>query len=616
MYFEDSDENWQQEETKRQRSELEELKKIQEPFEHGYIRPDPEPLSLLPWWMQKSFKSISRDRKTAISFAVGLKDSKHVDISTRPLSPAPRNIAPLSVERLSPIIDPEEDIFGPGTEMSRPRTSNNSACTGRRTPKPGSPGSNRTVLKSADIPPLILSPNISTTIATEKRRHSLSQATPSKHSLIKITPRLSPALLSTASIAINLATRRSDVNDYKLSSSVINSPSVTPPPSISTATGGRMPLKSISGIIEPRAPDYSTTVWTSMSTNTARETKFLSSRETNNSSVDPLPNFSTVEIKRTYSPPTNTERVISRSQISVKCRHPSSFISAAAIVLPQVNTDTAMADLLQPSASTSSHSSAHSTSSIDQDISALDSPQDSPPSAEDPWPATAVHNRANSFTVSTIPDASTWSKRKPLNAKEAILRPLGTDIIPKLKQNDPLFLPVDADRLWYLGFVEEWKDFNKEVSDFWNSDKCRIALKEIKGYPIAPPHTPEQQPAGDDNGPEALTKYFQRNILELLQNIYNKLRKTSAMQDGKRRDRLYLGRAADEDLGNDEIPFTPRFVVKLEVDGEEEQETRLLGHVEYLGGRKGALTWGIQECTRNSWGSLRCVLGKLLSPIR
>jgi hypothetical protein len=377
-----------------------------------------------------------------------------------------------------------------------------------------------------------------------------------------------------------------------------------------------MPLRSISGIVEPRAPDYSTTVGTSMSMKTARKTKSLSSSETGNSSVDALPNLSTVEIERTYSPQSNTERVIPRPQVSVQRRRPSSFISAAEIVLPQVSTDIAMADLLQPCASIRSQSSAPSTSPIDQDMSALDSPQDSLPSAEYPWPDTVVHNRTNSFTVSTIPEASTWNKRKPLNAKEAILRPLGTDIVPKFKQNDPLFLPVDADRLWYLGFVEEWKDFNKEVSDFWNSDKCRIALKEIKGYPIAPPRTPEQQLVGGDNGPEALTKYFQRDILELLQNIYNKIRNTSAMKDGKPRYRLYLGRAADEDLGNDEIPFTPKFVVKVEVDGEEEQETRLLGHVEYLGGRKGALTRGIQECTRNSWGSLRCVLGKLLSPTR
>lgn len=566
--------------------------------------------------MQKSFESISRDRKTAISFAVGLKDSKHVDISTRPLSPAPRNVAPLSVERLSPMIDPEEDIFGPSTEMNRPRTSNNSVSTGRRTPKPGSSDSDRTVFRSADIPPLTLSPNISTTIAIERRRHPLSQARPSKHSLIQIAPRLSPALLGTACIAINLATRRYDVKDYKLSPSVVNSPSVTPPPSVSAAIGGRMPLRSISGIVEPRAPDYSTTVGTSMSMKTARKTKSLSSSETDNSSVDALPNLSTVEIERTYSPQSSTERVISRPQVSIQRRRPSSFISAAEIVFPQVSTEIAMADLLQPCASIRSQSSAPSTSPIDQDMSALDSPHDSLPSAEDPWPDTVVHNRTNSFTVSTIPEASTWSKRKPLNAKEAILRPLGTDIVPKFKQNDPLFLPVDADRLWYLGFVEEWKDFNKQVSEFWNSDKCRIALEEIKGYPIAPPRTHEQQPAGGDNGLEALTKYFQLDVLELLQNIYNKIRNTSALQDGKPRDRLYLGRATDEDLGNDEIPFTPTFVVKVEVDGEEEQETTLLGHVEYLGGRKGALTWGIQECTRNSWGSLRCVLGKLLSPTR
>jgi hypothetical protein len=205
-----------------------------------------------------------------------------------------------------------------------------------------------------------------------------------------------------------------------------------------------------------------------------------------------------------------------------------------------------------------------------------------------------------------------WSKRKPLSAEDAILRPLRIDILLAPKMEESLFLPADADRLWYLGWVEPWQGFNKYATSFWNSKMFRSALDEIKSHPIAPPRTPGRQIMDGDDGPEILTKYFQREILEFSLFIHNKIMETSVMQKGEPCGRMYLGSAEDEDLGNDEMRFAPSYVVRVEAADDKEDETRLLGHVEYLGGRRGALTWAIRECVRNSWGSFRCVLGKSL----
>jgi hypothetical protein len=67
------------------------------------------------------------------------------------------------------------------------------------------------------------------------------------------------------------------------------------------------------------------------------------------------------------------------------------------------------------------------------------------------------------------------------------------------------------------------------------------------------------------------------------------------------------------------IPFladddsVPRlFGLTTNVHGED--VTRFTGEVEYLGGKPGALTWAIEEAAKNTWGSLRCVLGKLTPP--
>lgn len=114
----------------------------------------------------------------------------------------------------------------------------------------------------------------------------------------------------------------------------------------------------------------------------------------------------------------------------------------------------------------------------------------------------------------------------------------------------------------------------------------------------------------DSNGSECLTDSFQREVIEVVDGICNKLLQTMTMQEQDVPERVSLGKASDEVIGNGEYSWNPKYVVRAKPVGGEE-ETRLVGHVEYMAGRPGALTAAIEKGKGNTWGSLRCVLGKL-----
>ena len=73
-----------------------------------------------------------------------------------------------------------------------------------------------------------------------------------------------------------------------------------------------------------------------------------------------------------------------------------------------------------------------------------------------------------------------------------------------------------------------------------------------------------------------------------------------------------IGDAEREDIAKEDCVWAPRYVVKFRNIGEV-LETRLIGHVEFLRGKPGALSeaYGQRHSTR--WGSFRCVLGKWTS---
>jgi hypothetical protein len=207
----------------------------------------------------------------------------------------------------------------------------------------------------------------------------------------------------------------------------------------------------------------------------------------------------------------------------------------------------------------------------------------------------------------TSPSKNTWSNRKPLGPREIMLRPLDIKL-PEPKKDEALFLPHDADRLWFLGYVQPWEEFNTHATKLWNRKDIRGAFDDLQTYPIRP-YGPDSEFTDDSHGSEILHSQFRCQVVDIMQNVYNKLMELSRLADGDFPEEFFQGLPDDEDIGNDEKVWKPSYIIKS--SGNSEGDTvRFLGQVEYLGGRKGALTWAIKESARNSWGSLRCVLGK------
>jgi hypothetical protein len=205
---------------------------------------------------------------------------------------------------------------------------------------------------------------------------------------------------------------------------------------------------------------------------------------------------------------------------------------------------------------------------------------------------------------SSIPP-SPWTNRRHLSAKDIILRPLLGNIIPE-DTNSALFLPPDAQRRWYTGFIKHWPEFQKSANTFWLGQRWQSAFDEIKGIPISPPAPADPSLTQDDHPVTTVARYILCEAVDIVNKICNLLSDTRAMQGTIMPKRVDVTFPEEEDKGN-----APAFFIEMQpqLDGLKE-ETRMVGHVEYLGGRQRALTWAVQEQTRNTWGSLRCVLGE------
>ncbi|KAH8623262.1 hypothetical protein IG631_21741 [Alternaria alternata] len=127
--------------------------------------------------------------------------------------------------------------------------------------------------------------------------------------------------------------------------------------------------------------------------------------------------------------------------------------------------------------------------------------------------------------------------------------------------------------------------------------------------------------ANEDNGGEGnlagenytgsanLEDMFRREVAEIVEIVYNKMLTTRMMKQlgtYRQPEHILLSKALlDPKLG-------PKFRFRARPVGQSlEPKPRLIGHVEYLGGRPRALTWAVEEAGKNSWGSLRCVLGDI-----
>ena len=184
------------------------------------------------------------------------------------------------------------------------------------------------------------------------------------------------------------------------------------------------------------------------------------------------------------------------------------------------------------------------------------------------------------------------------------MQPFRTDYLPEPKPDEPLFLPADKQRRWYLGAMEHWPNFREQAYKTWVSEECKSAFDEIKDYFITAPRPADPAISGGIEGPALLADHFQREVVEVVQQVYRELLGTI--------QKAGANGIPTEIRVNKGKPFNPSFVVSAQAESDN-NGIRLLGHAEYLGGRSGALTWSIKEKAKNTWGSLRCVLGKDLA---
>lgn len=211
-------------------------------------------------------------------------------------------------------------------------------------------------------------------------------------------------------------------------------------------------------------------------------------------------------------------------------------------------------------------------------------------------------------SVSNSSPSKNRNRKAQDEARSIIRGSLRNDHLPRPKANQPLFRPADARRLWYLGFVEHWSHLQANALTFWQNSHCQKAFDKIQDSPVAPPRGPDPSLTKESHDSEIYKSYFQRDVLEVINSVFNLLQsmKKAPSPPGE----LFLAESKEEDLGNEDLIWKPTFVMKARMRNQEEQ-IRMIGHIEYLGGRRGALTWAVKELAQNTWGSLRCVLGTI-----
>ena len=96
-------------------------------------------------------------------------------------------------------------------------------------------------------------------------------------------------------------------------------------------------------------------------------------------------------------------------------------------------------------------------------------------------------------------------------------------------------------------------------------------------------------------------------------DIFNMLLQTNKDQSENESSSVRLAKAEEDELADENCRWSPSYVMRATL-GDENEETRLIGHVEFLGGKPGALTEAYKLWKTNKWGSLRCVLGLSLFP--
>ncbi|KAI8933629.1 hypothetical protein NX059_009354 [Plenodomus lindquistii] len=174
--------------------------------------------------------------------------------------------------------------------------------------------------------------------------------------------------------------------------------------------------------------------------------------------------------------------------------------------------------------------------------------------------------------------------------------------------------PVEVTKLWYLGALKHWKSYQEETSEYQKSKEYIQACHDAESLLLAPLKTLHPSAKTSDNGAQQLKDFVQEEILEVVNMVYNEVLQSPTKQqscdDIDMPAITFLAGSCDDDLGSDSCTWNPTWALRA-ISGDGEEDTKIVGHMEYMDGEPGALTRAIKDSTKMSWGSLRCVLGDI-----
>ncbi|KAJ4988155.1 hypothetical protein SVAN01_06407 [Stagonosporopsis vannaccii] len=190
----------------------------------------------------------------------------------------------------------------------------------------------------------------------------------------------------------------------------------------------------------------------------------------------------------------------------------------------------------------------------------------------------------------------------PRSQKSVLLNPISINhsLLPTNTPSAPMFnSPYD-----------EKERFKDEVLNQWVNERYTDAFDELQGTHASDCVYNRKIMIQRDNA-ELFESDFEDDVVLPVQAVMGMLLSTKHFQKRTRTRVCNLADAEDEDIATEDCVWAPRYVIRFANFGER-SETRLIGHVEFLAGRPGALSKAYNIRQTAKWASLRCVLGDIV----
>ncbi|KAH6642993.1 hypothetical protein C7974DRAFT_303875, partial [Boeremia exigua] len=166
------------------------------------------------------------------------------------------------------------------------------------------------------------------------------------------------------------------------------------------------------------------------------------------------------------------------------------------------------------------------------------------------------------------------------------------------------------EKMWYTGFMRPWEGFKDAVLDNWLNQSYTDIFKEVQGTRWSGHFFNKKITVVRDDA-ELFESDFEDDVLLSALSVMDRLLITESLKRLTRTRGCLMANAEEEDIATEDCVWAPRYVFRFNNFGER-RETRLIGHVEFLAGRPGALSEAYELRKTAKWGSLRCVLGDIV----